>query len=739
MEYLSSGGSLLLAILGLGFVIFIHELGHFAFAKWAKVKVEEFAIGFGKVLWARPIGETRYTLRLLPLGGFVRMKGQEDLPGGHETDDDPRSFANKHPAWRAAILLGGVLFNLISSYLILLGLAWTALPYKPPVIDAVQPKLVTSRDGVEMQVESPAQKLGLHRGDRIVSFNGDRVYSQDDLMLGTLTADTIELEVIRDGERIRLPPEGADPVEPVYDIRRGGQALGIVGPKSRRIYLVGGDGGEDLHRRLVGAEVVAVAGERLDDASGTDVERALEAHIGEEVVLTVIGNHGEEEVRIRYAGDPSNHFGSSTGLPMQVDRLVAGGAAEEAGILPGDVVHRIDGEVPGGTGELAAMVQEKPGEELRIAIHRWDEGGWKPREIVLVPRWDEAQRRWLIGIVHSYLQSGPLPPTFEPDDDSHPLAAAGLVPGDVALPPGTGTDGERAADTHLRFEGLRDGQIHRAALSEKAKTRLADVDRPGTWARLFGAEVTKSLRTHLIGTTVAATNDGLGVPEPGMIMVEGPEGDRRIVDLSALPSGDRATILAMEPGDRIVSLHNPAADGGILLEYLRGGQGESVEVRVKPRKVGTSLAFGLPQTKVHELESWTEAFTLANHTSVQMIEKTLAIIPRFFQSAESGGLDSDKALAGPLGIFGLLKTASQEHGFATYLQLIALIGLNLFLINLLPIPITDGGQLVFLGIEVVIRRPVPVVIQNVAMLLGVALVVLLFLYVTGLDLARFLL
>ncbi|MBA3686748.1 MAG: site-2 protease family protein, partial [Planctomycetes bacterium] len=116
--------SILLAIFGFGFVIFIHELGHFLFAKAAGVKVLRFSIGFNPIVWSGRIGETEYTLGLLPLGGYVKMLGEE----GEEDGGDPRSFARASRGWRALILLGGVLFNLVSSWLILICLAWYGMP-----------------------------------------------------------------------------------------------------------------------------------------------------------------------------------------------------------------------------------------------------------------------------------------------------------------------------------------------------------------------------------------------------------------------------------------------------------------------------------------------------------------------------------------------------------------------------------------------------------------------------------
>src|SRR5258708_10643671 len=117
MDFSSSGWFYILGALGFGFVIFIHELGHFLFAKWAGVKVERFSIGFGPVIFKKTIGETEYALSLLPLGGYVKMLGQEDLPTDipEEVKLNPRSYLAVGPLWQAAILLAGVLFNLVSS------------------------------------------------------------------------------------------------------------------------------------------------------------------------------------------------------------------------------------------------------------------------------------------------------------------------------------------------------------------------------------------------------------------------------------------------------------------------------------------------------------------------------------------------------------------------------------------------------------------------------------------------
>ena len=94
----------------LGFLVFIHEGGHFLVAKLCKVKVNEFAIGFGKILWQKQGKETKYSLRMIPLGGFCNMEGEE------EESDAPGSFSKASVWKRIAIVLAGATVNICLLY-----------------------------------------------------------------------------------------------------------------------------------------------------------------------------------------------------------------------------------------------------------------------------------------------------------------------------------------------------------------------------------------------------------------------------------------------------------------------------------------------------------------------------------------------------------------------------------------------------------------------------------------------
>ena len=228
MDTLLNGSGLLYAALGIGFVIFIHELGHFLAAKKAGVRVHIFSIGFGPVIWRKTVGETDYQLSLLPFGGYVAMQV--------ESDADGRGMADKGAWWRAAILFAGVFFNLVSSFLILLCLYWYGMPHIPPVVGDIHPK-IQNQDGVF--VDSPATQLGLLPGDEILEINGRHMSNfQEVAMMGTDSIDGVVLQVQRGDKTLTLPAADAAAVKGIFDIERGHVRIGIGPASSNKIFQV---------------------------------------------------------------------------------------------------------------------------------------------------------------------------------------------------------------------------------------------------------------------------------------------------------------------------------------------------------------------------------------------------------------------------------------------------------------------------------------------------------------------
>jgi regulator of sigma E protease len=177
-----------LFLIVLGSLVLIHELGHFVVARLAGIRVLEFGIGFpprAKVL--RSSGETLYTLNWLPIGGFVKLEGED----GDDTSD-PRSFARARLPVKVIVLVAGVAMNLVLSLVIFTSIAWLAAPVVGVTIPVVEPG-------------SPAEAAGLKANDAIISVNGIRhdifTLSEGDVLqdLRDRVGQTVTLQVVRPG------------------------------------------------------------------------------------------------------------------------------------------------------------------------------------------------------------------------------------------------------------------------------------------------------------------------------------------------------------------------------------------------------------------------------------------------------------------------------------------------------------------------------------------------------------
>lgn len=735
MDWLASGSGILLALLGIGFVIVVHELGHFLFAKWAGVRVDTFSIGFGPIVWSRTVGETEYAVSLLPLGGYVQMREEPDGTG--------RSFVEQHAGWRALILSAGVLFNLVSSYLLLVCLAWYGMPMRPPVVGAIAGHVATD-DGTLRPV--PARELGLRQGDRILAYNGHPVRAFDDLIGLVLQESTepIELTVERDGEIIELP-RGDEPVRPVFSERLGRAVLGVDPPQSRRIHSVIGGAG----KVEPGAVVTAVEGSSVEGLFGEQVHDLLLPHIGREVRLTLRQEGEERTVDVRYAGSSAaDLIPARLGLPVQIARVLPDLPAARAGLRPGDVLAAVDGEVVSSQGHFLSLVRRAIAGDgpVRLAVLRHapeaahpaeaDDGpppGWRRLELELRAELDPATGRELIGIVMSPVRSGPLPilpPVL--GGERRPLVEAGLRPGDVLVGfeplPG---EGEAPASDRVRVRYLRGGTLERIPYGPADGQEMLRSAEPPVLLKFLGAQAPPPLERLLVGGRVAEVLED----RPALRLVR-PGGDETaLARLDALTSRLRERLLALEPGDWIVDVDTAGPEGGVI-EVLRApATAEPATAEVEPADVGAVIVF-LPELRPYELSSWTEAFGLAADRSLGIVATTFQIIGRFFVPAEQGGVDPTKSLHGPIGIFSELKVRAELLGFASFLDLVALLGINLFIINLLPVPLVDGGRLLLLGIEVIIRRPVPERVANILNTAGLIFLVLLMLFVIGLDILR---
>jgi regulator of sigma E protease len=200
--------TILVALVGLSALVVIHELGHMLTAKAMGVKVTEFGVGFGPPLLKKKFGKTLYSLRIILLGGFVKMAGMNDDEVGPET------YPSKAAWRRALIIFAGPFANLVAAVLILAVLFMVGVPTGATTeIEEVVPG-------------SMAAEAGARGGDRIVSVDGQEIDSWDsfqELMGEQRTGDEVDLVVDRDGEQREfsgeLTPDPEDPDRAIVGVR----------------------------------------------------------------------------------------------------------------------------------------------------------------------------------------------------------------------------------------------------------------------------------------------------------------------------------------------------------------------------------------------------------------------------------------------------------------------------------------------------------------------------------------
>jgi membrane-associated protease RseP (regulator of RpoE activity) len=201
-------------ILGLLASIALHEYGHLVVARWARVKVSDFMVGFGPRVWGRKIGETEFGLRLIPLGGYIRMIGMYPPHSKLGVDehanlgpaDRARVFHAIHPGKKIAVMVAGPAMNLLLGVLLItMAGMGIGLPGPTPEIS----RLSSCGEVRDECVETPAQKMGLLPGDRVVAIAGSGVLDWPGLVdaIDRSAGRDVEVRVLRGDSEVRLSGE----------------------------------------------------------------------------------------------------------------------------------------------------------------------------------------------------------------------------------------------------------------------------------------------------------------------------------------------------------------------------------------------------------------------------------------------------------------------------------------------------------------------------------------------------
>ncbi len=189
---------IIIAILIFGLIIAIHEFGHFAVAKSCGIKVNKFAIGMGPRIVKFQKGETEYSLRFFPIGGFCAMEGEDD------SSDDKRAFNNKAVWQRMLVVVAGAFMNVLLGFVLIIIL--TSMGGKIPSMQIAGFHGVKNESGQTTQYQSSSYECGLREGDVIYSVNGLRMFTDSDLVyeLSSSKENSFDLVVNRNGQKLEF-------------------------------------------------------------------------------------------------------------------------------------------------------------------------------------------------------------------------------------------------------------------------------------------------------------------------------------------------------------------------------------------------------------------------------------------------------------------------------------------------------------------------------------------------------
>ena len=366
---------IILIVLGLGLVIFVHELGHFLVAKGVGIKVEKFALGFGPKLFGFTRGETEYSVRALPLGGYVKMLGQEDIKAAAETPD-PRAYNNK-PVWaRLAVVSAGVVMNVLFAAVLFIAVCLIGLDFPAPVIGSVNPEFPAASAPIQWPSPIPvksgattpsdatttsqpataaapagqgkvvimANTTGLQPGDRVLEINGKPITRFTSIGLRAVLAgrdEVFDILIERTIDGQKYIGKARVGVKESESPNGDGKLLQFgFSPASKPVFarIQGMIGQSQLQDN---DKVIAINGRAVEYS--WDIE-AIEKEIGlNEALVTV--ERGSQHVKFNvqpqfFNKDTKEDLLSVLGMipRLQIAAVMTGSAAAAAGLKPGDVI-----------------------------------------------------------------------------------------------------------------------------------------------------------------------------------------------------------------------------------------------------------------------------------------------------------------------------------------------------------------------------------------------------------------
>ena len=277
----------------LGFLILIHEAGHLLVAKLCKVRVNEFAIGFGPTIWKKQGKETKYALRLIPLGGFCSMEGEE------ERSEATGSFSQASIPKRIAIVLAGATVNIIFGLAVYFILMSSTGNYVTNEIDS-------TIDGYA------AQQIGLQQGDKITQIDGKKIKSKYDLnkVLEKTKGNELKIQVERNGQTQEYE------IQPT-EVKN--KVTGMYLDEKCKVVTVDKDSPADKQGIETNDKIIKINGEEIKE----DVNKAIEIiHQKGLGTMLITVQRGKEEINIELTPDYVSTYYLGVNLKLAENTLI---------------------------------------------------------------------------------------------------------------------------------------------------------------------------------------------------------------------------------------------------------------------------------------------------------------------------------------------------------------------------------------------------------------------------------
>ena len=676
----------LLVAAGFGITILIHEFGHFIMCKRIGVTVETFSIGFGPKLFSFKKGETEYRLSILPIGGYIKMRGEHPEDG---STGDPREFLSRTPFERIGIVIAGVALNAVLAIILFILAFSFGVPFVSSEIGSVEKY-------------GPAYYAGLKKGDRIVAINGGRDVDFEDLFIEAALADEpLRLRVARDGE------EFSASVMPVMSPQLGTQVIGVNPAFSTYVYRILKGSPAEAGGIKLNDQIVGINGAQI--ASWEDVQKICMASPGRALDFQVKRDGKSVDCSVTPETHVLYFFGWQTPGHTRIGKVYRNKPAEKAGIEEGDCILAVEGQEIYRWEELLKTMRGKYSRPFSFTVEKSTSEIVQMQITPELPPADETPRAYEeAGIV--YLGKDMRIAALKEDS---PLSTAGLHVNDIIV---------SVNGVHYSSPGQLDKGVQWSEAGE------------------FDFDVLREGRE--ISLKIALS------PE----IFE----KRGVIDISAdfdnvigkIDEGSPAESIGMKPGDRIISL------GGVKVQSLTDiGSGPVPAASLTPMEIvfmrdgvkyveqitpaavkGSGLGFiGITpaQKMVERRYPFLKSCSFGFYKTWMFAKQIYVVLQKLLT-----GRMSPRTLAGPIGIIAISYSVT-AYGVTKLLYFLAILNINLAFLNLLPIPILDGGLIMFFLVEKAKGKPVNRKVMEYLQYAGIAILITLFVYLVFIDISRF--